>query len=59
MTRDDWLMSFVDVLLAAGRPKKLARQVALAESVNRSGDDPAKAAREWLKKQTAPKGKKP
>jgi hypothetical protein len=59
MTRDEWTIAFVIALMDAGRPAKLARQVAQSEWATRAADDPAKVAREWLKKQTPPKGKKP
>jgi len=54
MPRDDWTMAFAEVLIAAGRPKKVARQVALSEWVSRPDDKPERVARDWLRKQEKP-----
>jgi hypothetical protein len=51
LSRDSWIFAFVDVLVAAGRPKKMALQVAHSEWATRSAENPEKIAREWLRKQ--------
>jgi hypothetical protein len=51
LSRDEWASAFVDVLVSADRPKRLARQVALPEWTTHGSEDPAKVARAWLRRQ--------